>query len=187
MMKSISRSACSASVIVALTAGASSAESIFRDPVDLTFNLRVKVEGNIEAINQGLGITCWLVGDGEVADRQVATKQILAPGQVFTPQTQDGFVETSITFNNLSQDNTALILPDREPPPEAQWRYNPAFGFNCYTAQIGAGGDWEPMFTEIRDGIRAKDPAYRGSCIQSRSIIDHSGELPFRLQATCAE
>lgn len=167
-----------ASGMLVLAAGGSMAESIFRDPVDLTLKLRIKVEGNVAAINQGLGISCMLNGASNVP---AVVRKILAPGQIFVPQTADGFVETSITFENLSLDHP-VILENNEGAD-----YNPAVAWNCHAVQIGASGSWEPVFVLTANGIRAVDPVYRGSCPKVSTLIDHSGEFPFVPTTTCAE
>ena len=63
-------------------------------PLKVTLNLRLKVDGNIAAINGGVLIRCTLTN----ALRRKATYEtiVIEPGSTFVPQTPDGYIQRKI-------------------------------------------------------------------------------------------
>lgn len=148
------------------------------DTVDLVFKVRVKVEGNIAAINEGIEIKCTSLfydpsyGPSGTAEKTVA---VLAPGQVFTPQTADGYIETEITLKdqNIGDENGATSVHGLS---NVYWE--------CAASPAGMSGSSGQSGFLLSNGS-AKRPAYAGTCSFVRGQFLDDG-TPRNVETKCA-
>lgn len=166
MIKNFVRHAIAAGCC-ALTFGSTAiAQSIYEGPVDVTFKLRVKVEGNVEAINKGISVFCYLRGPGVHLARAV---RVLDPGAVFVAETADGYIEREITLRDVQFDRSAFV-DDPTRDLAARWRCTGAQYYEQYRA--------EDFLKEIGAGVYStRPPAFIGTCSQARGALDLSGQV----------
>lgn len=146
---------------VSLSAGPAQAQN--HGLADLTFKIKVKVEGNVAAITSGIDARCSIhtvsAVHGDIT--RVQTVNILPPGQMFSPQTPDGFIEVDVTLKDWAywehrSDGTLVEHP---------WYCD------VYPAQQGAS----PGFTAPTAPFAAIAPADTGTCSRALGVVSSDG------------
>ncbi|WP_435230659.1 hypothetical protein ACMAZE_01355 [Pseudopelagicola sp. nBUS_20] len=155
-----------ASALLLLCTAASAQQA---DRANVTFNLRVKVEGNVAAINTGIDVICRLLfekPDGTAVESR-GRMNFLQAGETFAPRTADGFIEGQITLENapigldagyaLGSDNMAWVcraVHQSKGPGQAQGFLNfgaqavrPAYIGTC--SEVFGGLNLDGVVTEI--------------------------------------
>ncbi|MGR3676775.1 MAG: hypothetical protein ACU0AZ_02150 [Paracoccaceae bacterium] len=136
------------------------------DTANITFNLRVKVEGNIAAIDTGIDVVCrvffYQPGSKLVESRGKMT--FLQAGETFVPQTADGFIDGQITLEN------APIGVDVD-----YTRGSEDMTWSCAAVHSGAGPDAEQGFLNF--GVQAVRPAFIGTCSEVVGTLNLDGDV----------
>ncbi|PYG28013.1 hypothetical protein [Pelagimonas varians] len=159
----ISKSLLYAAVGTFLFASAEPVQAQNYGLADLTFQIRVKVEGNVAAINSGIDVRCSIhtvsAVHGDIS--RVQTVNILPPGQVFSPQTPDGFIELDVTLKDWAywehrSDGTRVEHP---------WYCD------VFPTEQGAS----PGFTVANPPYTAIAPADAGTCTRATGVVSSDG------------
>lgn len=144
------------------------------DRANVTFNLRVKVEGNVAAINTGIDVVCRLFfekPDGTAVESR-GRMNFLQAGETFVPQTADGFIEGQITLENAPIGLDAGYTRGSDDMPWA-----------CSAVHQSKGLGQEQRFLNF--GVQAVRPAYVGTCSEVVGGVNLDGVVT-EIDPSCA-
>ena len=155
--------------LFALLAGTAGAQDAFQEPVDVTFKVRVAVQGNVAAITSGVDVVCTLPIYHDLRESQTSARvrsNLVPAGTVFVPETADGFIERDITLEGYS-------LPSDQ---GVEW--------NCFLLMAGDSGTPNKMYSQrTQPGgplRRANSPADAGTCDVVGGFLTVNGESTAR-------
>jgi len=143
------------------------------EPIDVTMNVRVKVDGNISAIDTGIDILCDIGFDGGI--RQSVQTSILPVGDLFTPQTADGFIEVQIRLED--------VYP---PDPDFAAQSGLQEGELYYRCEALRGDTGRPFLNVANDRLVAPNPVDVGTCPIAGHYVYPQTEQPPRDTVICA-
>ena len=145
------------------------------DTANITFNLRVKVEGNIAAIDTGIDVVCsvffYQPGGKLVENRGRMT--FLQAGETFVPRTADGFIEGQITLVNA---RLGLDVDYTRGSEDMTW--------SCLAVHSNGGGGG-PDQGFLNFGVQAVRPAFVGTCSEVAGGLNLDGEVT-EIDTACA-